>query len=106
MFFCSYYLKTVTLFLDEPSGIAESSVFILFVLQFKTPASPVTPKYEEISCVPYRRMCAVRERNLEYGDAGVTAGLIVRFRIIGQHTPVRLDLINIIGHNPVAPFLV
>ena len=51
-------------------------------------------------------MCAVRERNLEYGDAGVTAGLIVRFRIIGQHTPVRLDLINIIGHNPVAPFLV
>ena len=30
MFFCSYYLKIVTLFLDEPSGIAESSVFNLF----------------------------------------------------------------------------
>ena len=32
MFFCSYYLKIVTLFLDEPSGIAESSVFNMFLL--------------------------------------------------------------------------
>ena len=32
MFFCSYYLKIVTLFLDEPSGIAESSVFNMSLL--------------------------------------------------------------------------
>ena len=29
MFFCPYYLKNVILFLDEPSGIAESYVFNL-----------------------------------------------------------------------------
>ena len=34
MFFCPYYLKNVILFLDEPSGIAESYVFNLSVLLF------------------------------------------------------------------------
>ena len=31
MSFCPYYLKNVILFLDEPSGIAESYVFNLLL---------------------------------------------------------------------------
>ena len=46
MFFCPYYLKNVILFLDEPSGIAESYVFnpVLCLYHLKVePRSSVSP---------------------------------------------------------------